>query len=62
MRVKIEYIECGELGYIIDCNTPRLFCPFCKNWNVTFSETKEITPKALYDLLKHNYNKIISTV
>ncbi len=44
---------------IIDCKTPKIFCPFCKERVISFEEYKEVTPAELYDLLSHNYNKII---
>lgn len=59
MRVKIRHITCGGFGAIIDCETPRIFCPFCKERGISFEEDKEVTPTELYDLLKYNYNKII---
>ena len=62
MKIKITYLECGGFGSIIDCNTSRIFCSFCKEWGTAFSEVKEATPMELYELLKHNFNKIISTV
>jgi hypothetical protein len=60
MKIKISYIECGEFGSIIDCNSSKIFCPFCIERVVNFSEIREITPMELYELLKHNYNKIIT--
>lgn len=62
MKIKITYLECGGFGSIIDCNTPRIFCPFCKERVADFSEVEEIIPMGLYELLKHNYNKIISII
>ena len=62
MKIKITYLECGGFGSIIDCNTPRIFCPLCKERVADFSEMKEIAPMELYELLKYNYNKIISTI
>jgi hypothetical protein len=62
MKIKITYIECGGFGSIIDCDIPRIFCPFCKERVAYFSEVKEVTPTELYELLKHNFNKIISTI
>jgi hypothetical protein len=62
MKIKIAHIECGGFGSIIDCNAPRIFCPFCKERVADFSEVKEVTPMELYELLKCNYNKIISVV
>lgn len=62
MRIKIKHLGCGQLGTIIDCNAPRIFCPFCKERVAMLNEIKEVTPMELYELLKHNYNKIISTI
>jgi len=59
MKIKITYLECGGFGSIIDCETPKIFCPFCKERVISFEEYKEVTPAELYDLLSHNYNKII---
>lgn len=61
MKIKITYLECG-FGSIIDCNVPKIFCPFCKERVAIFSEVKEVTPMELYELLKYNYNKIISVI
>ena len=60
MKIKITYIECGGFGSIIDCNASSIFCSFCKELVANFSEIKEVTPMELYELLKHNFNKIIS--
>lgn len=60
MKVKIRHLGCGGFGAIIDCNVPRLFCPFCRERVVYFEENKEVTPTELYKLLKYNYNKIVS--
>ncbi len=60
MKIKITYLECSGFGSIIDCNTSRIFCPFCKERVANFSEVKEVTLIELYKLLKHNFNKIIS--
>ena len=61
MKINITYLECGGFNHIIDfCDTPRIFCPFCKERVADFSEVKEVTPTELYELLKHNFNKIIS--
>jgi hypothetical protein len=60
MKIEIKYLDCGVFGTIIDCDAPRIFCPFCKERSVVFSETKEVTPHELYSLLKYNRNKIIS--
>ena len=62
MKIKITYLECGGFGSIIDCNIPRIFCPFCKEQVANFSEIKEVTSMELYELLKYNYNKIISII
>lgn len=43
MKIKITYLECGGFGSIIDCNAPRIFCPFCKERVAAFSEVKENT-------------------
>lgn len=60
MKIKLKHLTCGGLGTIIDCETPRIFCPFCKERIVSLEENKEVTPIELYNLLKYNYNKIIS--
>ena len=60
MRIKITHLDCGVFGTIIDCDAPRIFCPFCKERVANFSEVKEVAPMELYELLKHNFNKIIS--
>lgn len=60
MKVKIKYLDCGTFGSLIDCDAPRIFCPFCKERNVNFTEIKEVTPQELYSLLKYNRDKIIS--
>ena len=62
MKIKITYLECGGFGSIIDCNTPRIFCSFCKERVTNFSEVKEVTPMELYETLKHNYDKIIKII
>ena len=62
IKVLIKHLGCGTFGSIVDCYSPRIFCPFCKDRVVTFSEVKELTPMELYNLLNHNYNKIISTI
>ena len=62
MKIKITYLECGGFGSIIDCNAPRIFCPFCKERGAVFSEVKDVTSTELYELLKYNFNKIISTI
>ena len=62
MKIKITHLECGSFGSIIDCDAPRIFCPFCKERVTNFSEVKEVTPLELYELLKHNFNKIISVI
>jgi len=60
MKIKIKHLGCGQLGTIIDCNAPRIFCPFCREQVIYFEEDKEVTPTELYNLLNYNYNKIIS--
>ena len=60
MRIKIKHLGCGGFGTIIDCNAPRIFCPFCRERVIYFEENKEVTPTELYELLKHNYDKIVS--
>lgn len=62
MKIKITYLECGGFGSIIDCDAPRIFCSFCRERVADFSEVIEITPMELYELLKYNYNKIISAI
>lgn len=62
MKIQIKHLECGGFGSIIDCNAPRIFCPFCKEQVAEFSEVKEVTPTELYELLKNNHNKIISVI
>ncbi len=61
MKIKIKYIDCGGFGTIIDCEAPKIFCPFCKERVISFEENKEVTPTELYNLLKYNYDKIILT-
>ena len=61
-KVLIEHFGCDTFGSIVDCYSPRIFCPFCKERMIIFRETKEVTPTELYDLLKHNYNTIISII
>ena len=61
MKIKIKYLDCGRFGTIIDCNAPKIFCPFCKERVISFEEEKEVTPTELYNLLKYNYDKIILT-
>jgi len=51
MKVLIKHIDCGELGSIIDCDAPRIFCPFCKERNTSFTEIREVSPKELYHLI-----------
>ena len=51
MKVLIKHIDCGGLGSIIDCDAPRIFCPFCKERNTSFTEIKEVSPKELYHLI-----------
>ena len=58
MKVLIKHIECEGFGSIIDCDSSRIFCPFCEERNTSFSEIKEITPKELYNLI-NSFNKII---
>lgn len=62
MKIKITHLECGGFGSIIDCDAPRIFCPFCKERVADFSEEKEVTLTELYELLKNNYTKIISAI
>lgn len=59
IKIKIKHLDCGGFDTIIDCDTPKIFCPFCKERIISFEEIKEVTPNELYNLLKHNYNKII---
>ena len=61
MKVLIKHIKCGGFGSIIDCDSPRIFCSFCKERNTSFSEIKEITPKELYNLI-NSFNKIIISI
>ena len=51
MKVLIKHIDCGGLGSIIDCDSPRIFCPFCKERNTSFTEIREVSPKELYHLI-----------
>lgn len=60
MRIKIKHLGCGGFGTIIDCNAPRIFCPFCRERVISFEEIKEVTPTELYELLKYNNDKIVS--
>jgi hypothetical protein len=62
MKIKIVYLECGGFGELITCHAPKILCPFCSKRISSFSETKEVTPMELYELLKYNYNKIISAI
>lgn len=62
MKIKIKHIDCGGFGTIIDCEAPKIFCPFCREQVISFEEVKEITPTELYELLEHNFNKIISAI
>ena len=62
MKIKITYLECGGFGELITCHAPKIFCPFCNKRVADFSEVIEITPMELYELLKYNYNKIISAI
>ncbi len=62
MKIKITYLECGGFGELITCHAPRIFCPFCKERVANFSEIKDVSPTELYELLKYNYNKIISVM
>jgi hypothetical protein len=62
MKIEIKYLDCGVFGTIIDCDAPRIFCPFCKERVANFSEEKEVTPIELYELLEHNFNKIIRVI
>lgn len=51
MKVLVKHIDCGPFGTIIDCNAPRIFCPFCKERNTSFQEMREVTPIELYNLI-----------
>lgn len=62
MKIKITYLECGGFGELITCHASRIFCPFCKKRVANFSEIKDVSPTELYELLKYNYNKIISVI
>ena len=62
MKIKITYLECGGFGELITCHAPRIFCPFCKKQVADFSEVREVTLMELYELLKNNFNKIISAI
>ena len=62
MKIKITYLECGGFGELITCHAPKIFCPFCKERVANFSEVKEVTPMELYELLEHNFNKIICAI
>lgn len=62
IKVLIKHLDCETFGSIVDCYSPRIFCPFCRNRVVTFSEVKELTPTELYNILKRNYNTIISII
>ena len=62
IKVLIKHLGCDTFGSIVDCYSPRIFCPFCKERGITFTETKEVSPIELYDLLNHNYNTIISII
>ena len=62
MKIKITYLECGGFEEPITCHAPRIFCTFCKERVANFSEIKEVNPTELYELLKYNYNKIISVI
>ena len=60
MKVLVKHIECGGFGSIIDCDSPRIFCPFCKNRVISFTESKNITPMELYKLIDRNEYIIIT--
>ena len=62
IKVLIKHLGCDTFGSIVDSYYPRIFCPFCKERVITFRETKEVTPIELYNLLKYNYNTIISII
>lgn len=50
MLVQIKTSSCDIFGGITDCSVPRIYCPFCKR-KFTFTETREVTPKELYELI-----------
>lgn len=50
MLVQIKTFNCDIFGGITDYSVPRIYCPFCKR-RFTFIETKEVTPKELYELI-----------
>lgn len=53
MKVLIEHFQCGGMGTIIDCdNRAHSLCPFCKEWKSWYSETKEVTPQELVQLIR----------
>lgn len=51
MKIIVGHIDCGGLGSIIDCNSPRIFCPFCRERNINIEVVKEVTPQELYNLI-----------
>jgi uncharacterized Fe-S radical SAM superfamily protein PflX len=52
MKISIEYLSCGGPETIIDCFQHASFqCAFCKNYSSWFSETKEVTPLELVELI-----------
>ena len=51
MKIVVGHIDCGNLGAIIDCYSPRIFCPFCKERTISLQEIKEVTPQELYNLI-----------
>ena len=53
MRVIIEHLDCGGPRSIIDCSTHASFqCSFCSEYGSWFSETKDVSPKELVELIK----------
>lgn len=61
MTIKIGHIDCGNLGTIIDCYKPRIFCPFCKERTINLQETKEVSPQELYNLID-SFKYVIKTI
>ena len=51
MKVLVKHIDCDSFGAIIDCDSPRIFCPFCKERNISFQETLDVTSMELYELI-----------
>ena len=59
MLVEINHLSCGGPRSIIDCFCHASFqCAFCKEYGSWFSETKEVTPTELVELIKE-YRYII---